>query len=172
MTNPSPLTTLASPLDAAELQRAWQRVVDDDSLESFEGRTELDADGELVMTPPPSFAHQRVGNALARQLEQQLGGRAVVECPIVVDGVLVADVAWFEHDRADRIDTSAAVAPDLVIEVASPRNSDPGLRRKARRCLEHGAREVLVVRLDGTVWFLTAAGESDRSALGFVPQVG
>lgn len=161
--------SITRPLDAAHLQQLWERVVDDPELEDFAGRTELDADGEIVMTPPPSFAHQRTSNALARALEAQLGGRALVECPVLVDGVLIADVAWFAGDRVARIDTPAAVAPDLVVEVASPRNSAAGLRRKAQRYLAHGAREVLILALDGSATFVTAAGEAGASVFGFDP---
>lgn len=80
-------------LSAAELQRRWQSVTQDEELAEFQCRAELDAYGEIALTPPPSFVHQRIVNELASQIQAQLGGRAIVECPVLVDGVLIADAA-------------------------------------------------------------------------------
>lgn len=150
-------------LTAAELQQRWRAATEDPQLEAFEGRAEIDAYGEISMTPPPSFIHQRIANDLAGEIERQLGGRAIVECPVLVDGVFIADVAWFSGERAAGITTPAAERPDIVLEVASPRNTKSGLRSKAARYLAHGTQEVVLVELNGSIRFITAAGESDSS---------
>ena len=153
-------------LTPSELQRRWQSLIEDESLADFEGRAELDAYGEIALTPPPSFVHQRIAFELAKQIESRLGGHAIVECPVLVDGVLVADAAWLSGDRAVRMTTPAAERPEIVVEVSSPRNTKKGLRSKAARFLAHGVQEVVLVELDGTILFITASGESDTSAFG------
>jgi Uma2 family endonuclease len=159
-------TQVVESLTAAELQQRWRAATEDPQLEAFEGRAELDAYGEISMTPTPTFAHQRIANELAGQIQVHLGGRAIVECPVLVDGVLVADVAWFGGERAVAMTTPAAERPEIVVEVASPRNTKAGLRSKAARFLAHGAQEVVLVELSGAIRFVTPAGESDQSRSG------
>jgi Uma2 family endonuclease len=153
-------------LTPAELQQRWREVIEDEDLAQFEGRVELDQYGEIYMTPPPSFLHQRVSNELARQIEVQLGGQAIVECPVLVDGVVTADAAWFSGDRAKGMTTPAAERPEIALEVASPKNTKKGLRSKAQRYLAHGVQEVVLVWLDGSVTFITHQGESAVSGFG------
>lgn len=153
-------------LTPIELQRRWQAVTEDEDLAEFEGRAELDAFGEVALTPPPSFVHQRIANELASQIQAQLGGRAIVECPVLVDGVLIADAAWLSGDRANAMTSPAAEGPEIVLEVSSPRNTKKGLRSKASRYLAHGVEEVVLVELDGTLRFITSQGESAASRFG------
>ncbi len=153
-------------LTPVELQRCWQAVTEDEELEDFQGRAELDAYGEVVLTPPPSFVHQRIANEVAGQIQSQLGGRAIVECPVVVDGVLIADAAWLSGERAAAITSPAAEHPEIVLEVMSPRNTRKGLRSKAARFLAHGVEEVIIVDLNGTISFITESGENTSSCFG------
>jgi Uma2 family endonuclease len=150
-------------LTPAELQHRWQSVTEDEELADFEGRAELDAYGEVALTPPPSFVHQRIAYEIAKQIEAQLGGHSIVDCPVLVDGVLIADAAWLSGDRAHAMTSPAAERPEIVLEVSSPRNTKKGLRRKAARYLTHGVQEVVLVELDGTILFITDAGESATS---------
>ena len=46
---------LVERLTAAELQRRWQTVTEDEELAEYVGRAELDAYGEIALTPPPSL---------------------------------------------------------------------------------------------------------------------
>jgi Uma2 family endonuclease len=157
---------LVERLSAAELQRRWQSVTEDEELADFQGRAELDAYGEVALTPPPSLVHQRIANELAAQVQAQLGGRAIVECPVLVDGVLIADAAWLSGERALSMTSPAAERPEIVLEVSSPRNTKKGLRSKAARFLAHGVEEVVLVELNGTIRFITSAGESATSRFG------
>lgn len=157
---------LVERLSAADLQRRWQSVTEDEELADFQGRAELDAYGEVALTPPPSFVHQRIANELAAQIQAQLGGRAIVECPVLVDGVLIADAAWLSGERATSMSSPAAERPEIVLEVSSPRNTKKGLRSKAARFLAHGVEEVVLVELDGAIHFITSAGESVTSRFG------
>jgi len=141
-------------------------VTEDEELAGFEGRAEVDAYGEVALTPPPSFVHQRIATELANQMQAQLGGRAIVECPVLVDGVLIADAAWLSGDRAMSMTAPAAERPEIVLEVSSPRNTKKGLRSKAARFLAHGVEKVVLVELDGTICFITSTGESATSRFG------
>jgi Uma2 family endonuclease len=149
-----------------ELQQRWQAVTEDEELAEYQGRAEIDAYGEIALTPPPALVHQLIADDLAAQIRSQLGGRAIVECPVIVDGVFIADVAWFSGDRLASMKTPAAEAPELVVEIASPRNTKKGLLNKAARYLAHGTIEVVLVCLDGTIRFITAAGEDSSSRFG------
>lgn len=157
---------LVERLNPAELQRQWKSVTEDEELAEFQGRVELDGYGEIALTPPPSFVHQLIANELAGQMQKQLGGRAIVECPVLVDGVLIADAAWLSGERASSMSSPAAERPEIVLEVSFPRNTKKGLRSKAARFLEHGVQEVVLVELDGKLRFITHAGESATSRFG------
>jgi hypothetical protein len=152
-------------LTPAELQSRWRSVTESQELADFPGRAELDPYGEVALSSPPAFV-QRIANELAQQIQSQLGGRAIVGCPVLVDGVLIADRAWLSGDRAMRIIAPAAERPEIALEVASPRNTRKGLRNRARRFLAHGVVEVVLVELDGSIRFFTATVEAPVSRFG------
>jgi Uma2 family endonuclease len=89
----------------------------------------------MALSPPPSFVHQRIAFELAKQIETQLGGHAIVECPVLVDAVLVADAAWLSGDRATEMTSPAAERPEIVVEVSSPRNTKKGCAARPRAFL-------------------------------------
>jgi Uma2 family endonuclease len=157
---------LLEQLTRDELQQRWQAVTEDEELAEFQGRAELDAYGEVALTPPPAFVHQFIAKNLANQIEAQLGGHSIVECPVLVDGVFIADIAWLSGDRAASMKTPAAEGAEIVVEIASPRNTKKGLLNKAARYLAHGTEEVVLVHLDGTIRFITAADDNATSRFG------
>ena len=61
--------------------------------------------------------------------------------------LLAPDVAFFSHARLSQQpeDEFFSVMPDLAVEVASPSNTVPQLRRKARVYLDNGASLVWIV---------------------------
>lgn len=114
-------------------------------------------DGEVWMTPPPGEEH----GILAAEILLSLGGHVrsrglgrvyaaetgfrISEDP---DTVLAPDVAFVRQERID----AAAVgkgyrtgAPDLVVEVASPRDTFATVEAKVTRWLSAGCRMVVVV---------------------------
>jgi hypothetical protein len=48
----------------------------------------------------------------------------------------------------------------------SPSNTQAAISRKAQAYLRAGAKEVIVVEVDGKIRYLTAAGEQRQSSLG------
>ena len=98
-------------------------------------------EGELYVTPAPTFRHQRISQrlelALVRLLEQPHHGIVVhapigVEFPDTGEGVQ-PDIVFVSEARRDRIVAEGIRgAPDLVIEILSPTTAsrDRGVKRK------------------------------------------
>ena len=59
------------------------------------------------------------------------------------------------------------VAPDLCVEVLSPRNTRAEMAEKTAAYLAAGAREVWIVGDDGVPEIHTSAGRMPASTLGF-----
>jgi Uma2 family endonuclease len=124
------------------------------SLEN--GRSEL-VEGELRMMSPAGGRHGRVamncGRLLANHVdEHRLGVVYAAETGFVLardpDTVRAPDVAFVSSDSVPNIDDESAFipfAPDLAIEVVSPRDSFSGVEEKAFAWLNAGTRLVLLV---------------------------
>jgi Uma2 family endonuclease len=136
--------------------------------------------GELYRMPPPIFEHGRIVHTAGRHL-----GNFVVEHGLGViynqsgfifernpDTLFCPDLAFM---RADRVpvdeNTCPVVAPDLVVEVASPSQTGPSIEEKTAIYLATGVRLVWVVdparrtirvlRADGSDRFLFDLDEID-----------
>jgi Uma2 family endonuclease len=77
------------------------------------------------------------------------------------DGVKAADVAWASVDTMRELGERVSFprAPEICVEVQSPRNTDAELREKAALYFDAGALEVWVCSQSGVVTF-TCAGEA------------
>jgi Uma2 family endonuclease len=140
----------------AHIRAGWQRAIADPQWSSFEGRFETNVFGEIIMSPPPPFDHNDRGFRIAHEIQNQLGGHAMTECPILtIDGVKVADAVWFTNERYELVRHQAAVetAPQICVEVVSPSNTDAEMRHKRRLYFESGAIECWTRQLDGTMCF-------------------
>lgn len=116
-------------------------------------RYELD-EGELLMTPSPTFLHNRIRLRIARSLAEFVEPRGLGEITLETDfrlahnTVLNPDVALLTLEHLRRIDlTSSPVdgAPVLAVEVISPRNRPQDMVRKIGHYLGSGCRSVWVV---------------------------
>jgi Uma2 family endonuclease len=114
---------------------------------------ELD-EGELLMEPSPTLAHNRIRDRIARQLSafvqtHQLGEVTVeTDFRLGPDTVRNPDVAFIAADHLRRVDPDRSPlegAPALVVEVVSPGNSDQDMRKKISQYLAAGSRAVWVV---------------------------
>jgi len=131
-----------------------------------DGRAEMDQFGELFLSPLPSNRHQRIAFELGRQLQEQLGGASATSIAVNTRiGVRVPDACWSADEQAFQQDP-APRAPEICAEVASPGNTEKWLLEKAAAYLDAGAREVIVVTLDGRTRFFDASGERTDSAFG------
>jgi len=108
--------------------------------------------GEVVAMTRPRPRHWLLQRRLVRLLEPRLKefGEAGVEIPfraLPEFDLRAADVAVISHARmaALDLDDDFRGAPDLVIEVKSPSNTERQLRELAAFCLTRGAMEFWIV---------------------------
>jgi len=131
-----------------------------------DGRPEMDQYGELLLAPLPSNRHQVIGSEVALQLREQLGGTAATSIAINTRiGVRAPDVCWAAAREA-LMEDPASSAPEICVEVASPGNTKKWLLEKAAAYLDAGAREVILIELDGRIRYFDPAGERADSAFG------
>jgi len=158
------------PLSPPELRQRWIALLNDpEAPDQFE----LDEFGEILVSPAPSNRHQIIVLALLKQVEAQLGGEAgmpSVQTPTA--GVRSPDIAWMADQEAwKRLsrEDPMTVVPDLCIEVVSPGNRRKDLNEKISGYLAGGAKEVVLVEIDGRIRFFHGDGEHPQSKLGLKP---
>lgn len=113
-------------------------------------------DGDLVMTPAPREAHQRVLMNLSYLLFQAVketnAGR-VYAAPFDVvlsdTDVVQPDLLFISNEREYIItEENVQGAPDLVVEILSPSTADRDLAIKRDLYARHGVREYWIVDTD------------------------
>lgn len=111
--------------------------------------------GEVVALTRPRPRHWKLQRQLARVLEPKLKafGEVAIEVPfrpVPEFELRAADVAAISHVRWDAIDPDDDLrgAPELVIEVRSPSNTERQLRELVSTCLNNGAFEFWIVDID------------------------
>lgn len=136
--------------------------------------------GELYRMPPPKFRHGRIALAVGAPLFQfveEYGLGVVTDQSGFMlerepDTLLGPDLAFIRSARvpADE-DAYPMLAPDLVVEVASPSQTSPSIEEKTSLYLEAGVRLVWIIdpihravrvrRADGTSQLLSEQDERD-----------
>ena len=111
--------------------------------------------GELLTMSPPGAQHGAVTMRLSAALynyveENNLGIVFTAETGFILernpDTVLAPDSSFIRSERVNTLpDGYLEMAPDLVVEVISPSQSRPEMKRKASRWLEYGVLEVWLV---------------------------
>lgn len=148
-------------LAPAELALRWTALQNDPSAPDF---CELDEYGDVIVMNPPSKPHQRIVRALMQQIERALGGEALPGLGVVTRiGVRVPDIVWQPQPTPD---DPASPAPPLIVEVQSESNTRAELDAKIAAYLDAGAREVVLVALDGRIRYFDRDGERAASRLG------
>jgi Uma2 family endonuclease len=157
------MATLTIELAAHEAQREfnlhrWDELIEDPELAKIEGRIETDRHGQIVMSPPPGPSHGsyqlEIGHLLRTLLPR---GRVLTECPIsTADGVKAADIAWASPERMAELANRSCFpnAPEICVEVISPRNTKAEIEEKAALYFDAGAKEVWLCSTAGEVTFL------------------
>jgi Uma2 family endonuclease len=145
--------------------RRWAELLADPEMARFEGRLETDRHGHVLMNPPPAARHGALQSEIAYQLRSlSTEGRVLTECPISTsDGGRAADVAWASPARVAELadGTCFPHAPEICVEVLSPRNTDAEIREKRALYFDAGALEVWLCENAGAMRFY-AAGSSDE----------
>ena len=132
--------------------------------------------GQLVVREPPGYQHGRVAHRIAVRISDfarahDLGVVVAAETGFKLfakpDTVRAADAAFVARDRAPAPEPSGylTIAPDLVVEVLSPRDRAGDVQSKVSDWLTAGTRLVWVIdpvrrrgivyRADATVGLLT-----------------
>ena len=114
---------------------------------------ELD-EGELVVMTKPRPLHNRIVERLFRALDRYLERHPVGEV-LIFEYLFVLgpnikrapDVSFLRAERAKQIDPNSDIpgAPDLAVEVVSPTDTVPAMRRKIRQYFAAGTQCVWVV---------------------------
>jgi Uma2 family endonuclease len=123
-------------------------------LPELEGtRYELD-EGTLVMTPSPTFRHNRIRERIARRLadfvEAHQSGEVTVETEFRLsnDTSRIPDVAFVTREHLGKIDIDRSPvngAPAFAVEVISPANRLEDMARKVRQYLDAGCQAVWII---------------------------
>lgn len=140
--------------------RRWAEVLADPELTRFEGRIETDRHGQIIMSPPPAFSHGGFQFEIGYLLRTLLpGGRTVTECPIsTADGVRAADVVWISHAKLAAIGENICLtkAPEICVEILSPKNTRAEMAEKKALYFAAGAREVWFCNKGSMTFFCRA----------------
>lgn len=116
-------------------------------------RYELD-EGTLVMLPSPTWWHNSIRDRVAERLRQFVKthrvGHVTVETEfrLAVNTARTPDVAFVTRETFKKIDIHRSPvdgAPDIAIEVLSPRNRTEDMVKKTRQYLDAGCRSVWII---------------------------
>ena len=151
----------------------WQELLADPDLARFDGRVETDRHGQVIMTPPPAPKHGSYQSKIAHMLHVCASqGRVLTECPVsTADGVKATDVAWASPETMRALGERGSFprAPEICVEVKSPRNSEAELREKAALYFDAGALEVWVCSESGVMTFWHAGEVAPLTASRIFP---
>lgn len=105
-------------------------------------------DGQIIQKPMPQSDHSRIQNKLSTKLEialeEQKIGMVFTELRCTFgDRAIVPDIVVVQWDKIPRkengrLASSFALAPDWMIEILSPGQSQTQVMKKILRALEHG----------------------------------
>ena len=161
---------------ARQVGLTWEEVCADPNLEDLPYKIETNEWGQIVMSPT-WLKHGAFQAEIAYLLRQQpAGGKVITEAGIKTSkGTKVADVAWFSTDRWEQVkeEFEASVAPEICVEILSPRNSKEEIDLKKRLYVEAGAEEVWICDEKGALHFFNQETAMEGSALvpGFPKKV-
>jgi len=166
--------TIAKPqpaprLSASELRERWHRMLSDPLVAAIPFKVELNEKGAIEVTPANS-RHALLQAFVTGELRRLLPhGTTFTELPVETEiGVRVPDIAWASPELIERHGTpdNFERAPELCVEIVSPSNTAIEMREKTAAYLAAGAREVWLVREDGSVEMFDASGAIDASSFG------
>src|SRR5262249_319568 len=124
--------------------------------ESLDGKRYELIEGALYVTPSPTTIHQRILRNLLVALHpfvKQHGLGEVFSAPTDVifceETVLIPDLLFVSKRNSERISTRGIEgAPDLVVEILSPKTASRDLEIKKETYPQHGVSEYWVVDPD------------------------
>lgn len=160
-------TATTSPDKTAFLLRRWQEILDDPAFKDYHQRVETDEFGNTIMSPRPTGKHDKTCQSICQVLNSLPGDGGFLEHEVLTDkGMKIADVLWvspthpWNRESADPI----IPAPDICVEVRSPRNTVEVLIEKRDAYLRAGAKEVWICD-DNRLYFFDSAEQIPASKL-------
>jgi Uma2 family endonuclease len=155
-----PALTIELPTHAERTEfnlRRWAELLDNPELARIEGRIETDRHGHIIMSPPPAANHGSYQSEISFLLRKLMtSGRTLTECPVsTADGVRAADVAWASPACMKSLGNHGCFpeAPEICVEVLSPRNTKPEIDEKKALYFEAGAQEFWICDANGKITF-------------------
>ena len=172
---PSLVIELPARPDQTEFNlRRWEELLDEPELARIEGRIETDRHGQIIMSPPPAANHAWFQSSISNLLRTSLNdGGSLTECPISTpDGVKATDVAWASTKILRELGNRQCFikAPEICVEVLSPRNSKGEMEEKRRLYLAAGAKEVWTCSKSGEMSFYGADSETPLTKSKICPK--
>ncbi len=148
----------------------WEEICDDPILADLPFKIESDQWGNVIMSPPPGADHsdyqREIIVALLRLLPK---GYTQPEYPLRTKrGVKGIDVVWVSRERHRQKPQNSNVhllAPEICVEVLSPRNSVAEIKEKNLLYFERGAQECWTCDGTGVMTFFDPTGAIKRSKL-------
>lgn len=143
--------------DQLRLNRTrWAEILSDRMWADHPYRIETNAYGQIVMTRPAGGSHSTRQGRIIGQLLRLLGDQAQPECPVSTSGgVKAVDVGWYSDERHKQVRGQQAfeIAPEICVEVLSPRNTAAEMKEKRRLYFDAGALECWECGLDGRMTY-------------------
>jgi len=137
-------------------RQRWAEVLVDPQWNDFPGRIETNGFGQIIMTPPAGGMHSGRQGQIVYELRRLLGNHVLPECPILtIDGVKAADVGWFSPSRyaEARCQSVFEIAPEICVEVLSPRNTAAEMQVKRQLYFAAGALECWLCDRNGKMTY-------------------
>ncbi len=157
----------------ASNRQRWEEVVADPRWRGIPERIETNANGQIIMTPPPAFIHSRRQFRVASLLDQHLGGFAVTECGVITsDGVKTVDAGWYSEERIQQMGEVrlAEISPEICVEILSPSNTASEMKVKRALYFEAGAIECWQCDLHGKMtYYLNEAPTTTQTQSNLCP---
>ena len=143
----------------------WQDVLADKSLHDLPYKIELNAKGNIEMSPA-SLLHSLLQGKLVLLLGNTLIGNVFTELAIqTTDGIRVPDVAWGSTNfiKKHKNELFASSAPEICIEIISPSNTSKEMFDKTQLFIDAGAQEVWLVTESGEISIYNKKGQAENS---------
>lgn len=146
----------------------WQQVCIHPSLQNLPFKIELNARGQVIMSPV-KVSHALYQGKIEHFLRALLkSGEAIPECAIwTPQGTKVADVAWISPQRLAIVkqEVECSIAPEICIEVLSESNTAEEMAEKRSLYLDRGAKEVWICNQQGDISCYDMNGLLEQSVL-------
>jgi Uma2 family endonuclease len=148
----------------------WKQICADPIIAEWPYKVESDEWGNAIMSPPPGSEHSNFQGQIILLLGQLLPpGHAQPEFPLQTSkGVKAVDAIWVSRERRRQKPKGSIVhliAPEICVEILSPKNKRAEIDQKKSLYFEKGAQECWICDRKGRLSFFDPSGQIPRSRL-------